>query len=172
MSYKSVIRCVLYAALFVGSIASFGQSAIAPPAHPITVEQVQKMMTVTHATDRMSDSIHKMIAQQKAATPYFPDAFWSDFEVEFAKLDWVSIATPIYQKYLSQEDAEKAIAFYETDAGQHALDASMSVYNDMAQAGFARGKEIGTRLGEKYQSQIIENMKKAQQSQGAAPSQK
>lgn len=171
---KTVVRnTVLVVGLLVGLGASgLAQTPLEPPAHPVTAEQVRQLMATTHAMDRMNDSIHKMIAQQKQAMPFFPDAFWTDFEAEFAKLDWVAIATPIYQKYLSQEDADKAIAFYQTSAGQHALDASMSVYNDMAQAGFERGKEIGQRLGEKYQEQIMENMKKARQSQAPSPENK
>ena len=162
--FPKSIRClVVFAALAGYAAITSGQSAPITPAHPVTTEQVRRLMTISHATDRMKDGIHQMIAQQKKAVPYFPDAFWSDFEIEFAKLDWVAIATPIYQKYLSQEDAEKAIAFYTTEAGQHALDSGMAASAEMSAAGFEQGKAIGTRLGVKYQTQIEENMRKAQQ---------
>jgi len=155
---------IFLVACLCASVGGFAQSKPIPPLHPITPEQVQHLMNITHATARMSDGIHQMIDQQKKAMPYFPDAFWSDFEVEFAKLDWVSIATPIYQRYLSQEDAEKAIVFYSTEAGQHSLDSAMAVNLEMSTAGFEQGKAIGARLGEKYKTQIEENMRKAQQS--------
>lgn len=164
------IRCfILLAALFCVAGHSFGQSAPVAPAHPMTAAQVRQLMTVTHSTDRMQQGIKQMIAQQKTATPYFPDAFWAEFHTEFMKLDWVAIATPIYQKYLSQEDAEKAIAFYSTEAGQHALDSSTAVYDEMSKAGFDQGKAIGMRLGEKYKDQIQGNMRKMQQSTPVAP---
>jgi hypothetical protein len=164
-------KLVLVCGLLGVSSAALCQS-VTPPEHPITTEQVRQMMELTHSADRMKESVSKMIQQQKAAVPFFPDAFWTDFESEFAKLDWVSLSAPIYQKYMSTEDADKAIAFYKTSAGQRALEAGFSAYNDMAQVGFQKGREIGQRLGEKYKEQIAENMKKAQQTQGAPPTQK
>ena len=141
-------------------------AAPAPPAHPVTAEQVKQLRQVTHSVDRMSDSIHNMIEQQKKLMPYFPDAFWTDFQAEYAKVDWISLATPIYQKYLSEEDAAKAIAFYSTDAGQRAFNAGMAMAGEMTQVGFEQGKAIGARLAQKYQKEIEENMRKAQQSSG------
>jgi hypothetical protein len=122
-------------------------------------------MQAAHALEQMQAGMHKMIQQQQAAMPIFPAAFWTDFEAEFAKVDWVAIATPIYQKYLSQEDAEKAIAFYSTEAGQRAIKSTYSVSSEMSAKGFEIGKEIGTRLGAKYQQQIEDAARKMQQSQ-------
>jgi hypothetical protein len=111
----------------------------------------------------MQEGVHKMILQQQKAMPFFPAGFWTEFEAEMMKVDWITIATPIYQKYLSQEDADKAIAFYSTEAGQRALSSSIAVTEEMGAKGFDIGKEIGGRLGEKYQKEIEEGMKKMQE---------
>jgi hypothetical protein len=159
-------QLALCAVLCLFAAASYGQATPPPPAHPITAEQVKQLMTITHSVDRMNETVHNMITQQKTALPYFPEAFWTDFEAGYAKLDWIALATPIYQKYLSEEDAAKAITFYSTDAGQRALNAGMAMTTEMAQVGFEQGRAIGARLGEKYQKEIQENMRKAQQSSG------
>ncbi len=173
MLLKSLCRVfVCSTALALMSAApTYCQAADTPPANPVTTDQVRELLDLTHAVDRMGESIDKLLEQQKTAMSFMPDAFWSDFKVEFKKLDWVAIAAPIYQKHLSQEDAVKIIAFYKTEAGQHALDSSFAVYNEMSQAGFEQGKIIGTRLGAKYQTQIQENIRKAQQAspQTSAP---
>jgi hypothetical protein len=151
------------------SAPTTAEDTIKPPAHPITPDQVRQLMNVAHATDQIQTGMHKMILQQQAAMPIFPAAFWSDFEAEFAKVDWVAIATPIYQKYLSQEDAAKAIDFYSTAAGQQALKSTYAVSGEMSAKGFEIGKAIGARLGAKYQQQIEDAARKLQQAQPTPP---
>ena len=168
MSIKTCkrISMLVLSAVSGFAVASYGQTNPPPPAHPITPAEVKELMEVTHMVDRMKDSVHTMIPQQKKALPYFPDEFWTDLEAEFAKLDWVALATPVYQRYLSEDDANKAIAFYSTDAGQRAFKAGIAMSTEMTQMGFEQGRVIGARLAEKYQKEIQENMRKAQQSSG------
>jgi len=157
-------RALILAAVCLGVSRTMEAQSAPPPAHPVTAEQVKQLMTVTHSADRVREGIHKMIVQQQAALPFFPAGFWTDFEAEMAKVDWIAIATPIYQKHLSTEDADKAIAFYSTDAGQRSLDSSMAVVEEMQAKGFELGKSIGAQLGQKYQTEIQDGMRKAQQS--------
>lgn len=147
--------------------ATENKFAVTPPVHPITTEQVAQMMRLAHSAERVQEGVHKTILQQQKALPFFPPAFWTDFEAEMMKVDWAVIATPIYQKYLSVDDGDKAIAFYSTDAGQRALNSATAVTEEMSVKGFDIGKEIGARLGEKYQKEIEESMKKMQQQKAA-----
>lgn len=144
------------------------KSAVTSPAHPITGDQVRQLMRLAHSTERVQEGVHKSILQQQKAMPFFPSAFWTEFEGEMMKIDWAVIATPIYQKYLSAEDGDKAIAFYSTEAGQRALNSATAVTEEMGAKGFDIGKEIGARLGEKYQKEIEENMKKLQEQKAAS----
>ncbi len=161
--------CVMVAVCLGALRSGLAQSAPIPPTHPVTSEQVKQLMTITHSTERMRDGMHKMIQQQQASVPYFPAGFWTDFEAEMAKIDWIAIATPVYQKYMSQEDAEKAIAFYSTEAGQRSLDSSMAVMQEMSAKGFEIGKDVGVRIGQKYQAEIQENMRKMQSAPASSP---
>jgi|GEM_PF-424268 len=161
---KRTLCAVALAGVFAVTGSAYGQGVAKTPEHPVTAEQVKKLMTITHSTDRILEGMHKMIVQQKVSLPFFPDAFWTDFEAEMAKVDWVAVATPIYQKYLSTEDADKAIAFYATDSGQRSLDSSMAVMMEMTAKSSDIGREAGGRLGQKYAAEIEANMKKLQQS--------
>ncbi len=164
MKLLEVVRSGAFAGILFAGLQTLHAQAVAtppPPAHPVTTEQVRRLMSETHTTDLMQSAMHTMIEQQRQTTPMLPAGFWADFEVEMAKIDWVAIATPVYQKYLSQDDAEKMIAFYGTEAGQHAIMVSSAVMNEMSQKGFELGKDIGTRVGMKYAEEIQRNMQNA-----------
>lgn len=136
------------------------------PAHPVTQAQVQKLMEISHAAERMREGFHKMMQQQKQALPpIFPDAFWSDLETELNKIDWVAMATPVYQRHMSEEDAARAIEFYSTAAGKRTLDSSTAVMEEMSQKAMALGKAAGDSVAQKYRPQIEENARKFQQQQ-------
>lgn len=166
---RRIVFCLIFSSLLGSAAISLGQAAPLLPLHPATQVQVKQLMTVTHMAERMRDGMHKMIVQQQAAAPMFPPQFWSEFEVEMNKIDWIGVATPVYQKYMSEEDAAKAIAFYSTDAGQRSLDSSLAVSLELNAKGFELGKEAGARIGKKYAAQIEENMRKAQPSQMESP---
>lgn len=180
---QSRLGATLGVLLFVCSAGVLGQAAkpaspppaqaaaaTTPPAHPVTAQQVAKLMEVTHATTRMRDGMRQMIQQQqKAMPPIFPAGFWTDLESELNGIDWVAVATPIYQKHLSEEDAQKALAFYQTDAGQRSLESGFAVMQEMSQKGFELGRAAGEHVSQKYSAEIQENAKKLQEKQQAAP---
>jgi hypothetical protein len=127
-------------------------------------------MALTHATDTVTATIKNQIEIQKKQGPQiFPDAFWTDMQAEFAKVDWVKIATPVYQRYFSEEEAEAVITFYSTPVGQKVLESSQVMTQELSSQGYTLGAEIGKRVAEKYKDQIEANMKKLQKPD-AAPS--
>lgn len=125
----------------------------------MTAAQVKKLMDVTHAIDLMHTMIRQGIEQQKKAAPFMPDAFWSDFETEIEKVDWIALATPAYQRHFSEDDADKLIAFYQTDLGQRTLKVTPLVMQEVSAKGVQIGQDIGQRLAQKYMDQIQQNIK-------------
>jgi hypothetical protein len=146
-----------------GAAAAADETSSPLPQHPITREQVQMMLQQTHMLDMMVGTVHRMIPMQKQAMPYLPDVFWDQLESEFAKEDWLTVLTPIYQKHLSQEDAAKVIEFYSTPAGQHVLTATPLMMQEAQAAGQAKGREIGERVGEQHRAEIEAWMQKYKQ---------
>jgi hypothetical protein len=150
---------------------SFAQEQTpAPPAHPVTLQQIEKMMALTHSVDRVKTLMHSSIEIQKnQKTQILPPAFWSDFQDEMDKIDWVKIATPVYQRYFSAEEADSVIAFYSTPVGQKVLASSTAITQELSAQGYAIGKEAGERIAQKYQKEIQENTRKAQPQQNSSP---
>ncbi|HXC94045.1 MAG TPA: DUF2059 domain-containing protein [Edaphobacter sp.] len=143
----------LFFSLFPFALAQ--DKPLAPPARPATLEQVEKLMKLTKAADRIKSLMHSNIEVQKNQKPQlFPSAFWDELEQELDKIDWIKIATPVYQRYFSVEEADSVIAFYSTPVGQKVLESSTVMTQELSAQGFKLGKEIGERLGEKYQKEI------------------
>lgn len=147
--------------LTVSVSGAFAQ-AEGPPAHPITTEQVKRLLLMTHTLERIQTLMHTSIEQQKKITTVLPPAFWDDLELRIEKIDWVALATPVYQRHLSQEDAEKIIAFYSTDVGQRALTATMEISTELQQAGQELGKKMGAEVAQKHSAEIQERMRQQQ----------
>jgi len=165
---KNLCLLLLFA-LAGGSMALSQQSPVppTPPAHPATVEQITKLVQITHSADRMRSVMHAMVLQQQKNAPQiFPAAFWTDLEAELGKIDWINISIPLYQRYFSEEEANSVIAFYSTPVGQKVLDSSAAMSQELLAKGSELGKEAANRVAAKYQTEIQENIKK-QQSTGA-----
>ena len=173
-SFKVSLVVPLMALCFVWFVFPlFGQIDTKPslPLHPATTEQIQKIVTLTHTTERVQKMMLEQIAVQKKSGPqFFPAAFWDDMQGELTKIDWVKIAVPVYQRYFSVEEADAVIAFYSTPVGQKTLNSSMAASQELYTQGFSLGKEIGQRIGQKYSKEIEENMKKMQQQASPAQS--
>jgi hypothetical protein len=127
-------------------------------------------MALTHAADRVKAAMHANIQAQKSQKPQiFPPVFWTEAEQELDKIDWIKIATPVYQRYFSVEEADSVIAFYSTPIGQKVLESSTIMGQELSTQGFTLGKEIGLRLGQKYQKEIQDNARKLRSEQSTSP---
>jgi hypothetical protein len=159
--------------LFAFLPTAFGQDTPPPPpppAHPATLAQIQKLVALTHAAERVKAAMHANIQTQKSQRPQIlPPEFWAELEQEFDKIDWIKIATPVYQRYFSVDEADSVIAFYSTPIGQKVLESSTIMTQELSTQGFTIGKEIGERLGQKYQKEIQDNARKLQSEQSASP---
>lgn len=146
------------------STGSFAQtSPLPPPAHPVTRSQVEQLFAVTHMLDHLNKMMEPQMDAGRKQFPFFPEVFWTEMAAEFKKVDWIGLATPVYQKYLSEEDADKVIAFYKTDAGQRALEASFGVSTELMEKGRDLGAEIGKRVADRHKAEIEESIKKYQE---------
>jgi hypothetical protein len=133
---------------------------------------IEKLVTLTHAADRIKAAMHANIQTQRdQKQQIFPPVFWNELEQELEKIDWIRIATPVYQKYFSVEEADAVIAFYSTSVGQKVLESSAVITQELTTQGYAIGKDIGQKLGEKYKKEIQENAKKIQSERNASQSQ-
>lgn len=149
-----------------GSQPANGSADAAPPLHPITLAQTKEMFELMHFQSTMQQILHTTIARQREAAPFVPEDVWQDFESSFGKVDFIEVFLPIYQKYLSQEDAAKALEFYRTPAGQHTLTVMAPLMQDVSQASQHKGEEIARQVFDRHRQEIEDAARKSGQPVG------
>jgi hypothetical protein len=145
---------------------SAGNSA--PPAHPITLEQTKEMFQLMHFHETMLSMLHANLQAQRERAPFVPEDVWQDFETSFGRADFIPVFLPVYRRYLSEEDAARALDFYRTPAGQHVLAVMPPLMQDVATAAQAKGEEIAQEVFERHHDEIEAAQKKFNQ-QGTPP---
>ncbi len=123
----------------------------------------------------MDGMMNQMISMQNQQAPFIPQSVWDDFRATFKATDFVSLFLPVYQKYLSEEDAAKSIEFYQTPAGRRMLEAMPLMMADISAVAGQKGEEIGHSVVERHMPEIQAAAKKYQeehatpQPSGSAP---
>ncbi len=104
----------------------------------------------------------QMIAMNKQAAPFIPQDVWTDVQTGIDGIDYPTMMQPIYAKYLSQEDAAKALEFYRTAAGKRVLQAFPPMLGESVGAAQQKGRQVGRDAIEKHRPEIEEAQKKYQ----------
>ncbi len=127
-----------------------------------------------HFQSTMQTMLHQNLEQQRQRAPFIPSDVWQDFETSFAKVDFSQVFLPVYQKYLSEDDAAQALKFYRTPAGQDTLKVMPALMGEIGQASEQKGEEITRQVLERHRQEIETAEKKYQQSRmgSGAPQQK
>lgn len=120
-----------------------------------------------HFQSTMQTMLHENLEQQRARAPFIPNDVWQDFETSFAKVDFSQVFLPVYQKYLSQDDAAQALKFYRTPAGQDTLKVMPALMGEIGQASEQKGEEITKQVLERHRQEIEAAEKKYEQSRAA-----
>ena len=133
-----------------------------PPAHPITMQQTRELLDLMNYKNMEQTNWSQMIAMNKRAAPFIPDDVWTDVQTNINSIDYPTLMQPIYAKYLSQEDAAKALAFYSTPAGKRVLQAFPPMLGESVGAAQRKGREVGRDAIEKHRPEIEAAQKKYQ----------
>jgi hypothetical protein len=149
--------------------AAEGPEITPSPAHPITLEQTRKMFELMNFQKSMDGMMNQIIASQDQQAPFIPTAVWDDFRSSFQSTDFVALFLPVYQKYISTEDAAKSLEFYETPAGHHMLQVMPPMMSDIYKLAGQKGQEIGQAVVQRHMAEIQAAAKKYQEDH-AAPS--
>ncbi|MFL6429783.1 MAG: DUF2059 domain-containing protein [Acidobacteriaceae bacterium] len=134
----------------------------APPAHPITMEQTRELLDLMDYKSIEQNNWSQMIAMNKQAAPFIPSDVWTDVQTNINGIDYPTLMQPIYAKYLSQEDAAKALEFYRTPAGKRVLQSMPPLLGESVQAAQQKGRQVGRDAIEKHRTEIEAAQKKYQ----------
>jgi uncharacterized protein len=154
-------RLSAYAICFALCSTSALAQQNAPPANPITPEQTREIYRLTGVPALMHAMAKQALTLQRANSPeYIPDSVWQDLASSFDKIDLAGALTAAYQKYLSEEDGEKIIAFYKTPEGQHLLAAAPAIMQSAGEVAKREGAKVGMQVFARHTDEIIEAKKK------------
>jgi hypothetical protein len=143
-------------------ISSLTPGAITPPAHPITMEQTRELLDLMEYKKMEQSNWSQMITMNKQAAPFIPQDVWTDVQTGIDGIDYPNLMQPIYAKYLSQEDAAKALEFYRTPAGKRVLQAFPPMLGESVGAAQQKGRQVGRDAIEKHRLEIEAAQKKYQ----------
>ena len=144
------------------SISPLTPGQPAPPAHPITMAQTRQLLDLMEYKKIEQSNWSQMIAMNKQAAPFIPSDVWTDVQTNVDGIDYPTLLQPIYAKYLSQEDAAKALEFYSTPAGKRVLQSMPPMLGESVQAAQQKGRQVGRDAIEKHRPEIEAAQKKYQ----------
>jgi uncharacterized protein len=146
----SISRPVL-AAVLLFSVFAFSQQ---PPADsPASREQILKMFEVMHIRQQMRPMMEGMFKQQselvrETMKQRYPQMTDQEMErtnnamiesvKDFPFDDMLADMIPVYQKHLTQADAEAMIAFYSSPTGQKLMQELPAITSEGMQAAYPR----------------------------------
>lgn len=88
-----------------------------------------KMLEVSKSMDAMKQLAPQIIAMTKQQVPNAPQEFWNELEKTMVGMydEIIKAMIPVYHKYLSLEDIQDIIKFYETPVGQKLADSNTKI---------------------------------------------
>lgn len=108
-----------------------------------------KMMKSSGATAAIDVMIPQIVEMMKQTAPNAPQSLWDSF-VEKCKSKFgdklVELYVPIYKKYMTLDDLNQLIAFYETPIGKKMSTTSPKIMVEGMQIGQKLGMEIANEL--------------------------
>ena len=126
----------------------------------ITVAQVdpdysktlKEMFEVSGTEDSYKTMITQMFTVFKQQYPDVKPELWSELEGEFLSTslnDLVVMLVPVYQKYMTKEDLEEIIVFYQTPTGKKFAANTPLIIQGSMQVGQQWGLEVGQEFEKK-----------------------
>ena len=116
---------------------------------------LKKLLEVSGTEERHKTSITQMSAILKEQYSGLNTELFDEIEKEFLKTtldDIVDMYVPIYSKYLTQNDLEELITFYQSPVGQKFVKCTSSITQESVQVGM----QWGMKIKEKYEEKMKE----------------
>lgn len=88
-----------------------------------------KMLEVSKSMDAMKQIAPQIISMVKQQAPEAPEEFWNELEKGMLEMydQIIKAMIPVYEKYLTLEDIEGVIRFYETPVGKKLAESNTKI---------------------------------------------
>jgi hypothetical protein len=110
------------------------------------------MFKVSGTEESYQAAIKQMFSMFKEQSPNVKSTIWEEFENEFLHTsinELVDMLAPVYKKYMTKEDIETMIQFYETPVGQKYAKSTPLIMRESMEIGQQWGARIGEEIGHK-----------------------
>ena len=134
------IRIFIIASLFIISSQVSGQG------DKEYSETLKKMFKVSGYEESYQTAINQMITMFKKQYSNVESDVWDELEKEFSKtsiIELTEMLIPVYSKYLTINDLQELIRFYETPVGKKFAKNSPLIIQESMQIGQQWGMKIG-----------------------------
>jgi uncharacterized protein len=133
---------------------------------PAKEAKIRQLMDVTGAKDLGAQLMEAGISQFRASVvdsqpdnpraQQFADAFATRFQKHFDPRTLTETVVPIYDKYLSDEDLQGLIDYYQSPLGQRMLKVLPEVAHESQMAGFALGQKAAQETMDELRAEYPE----------------
>lgn len=116
---------------------------------------LKKMFEVSGTEVSFQTAIKQMFSMYRQQSPSIDADIWADLEKEFSKTslnDLTEMLVPVYSKYLSVDDLQELIQFYETPIGKKFAKSNPLILQESMQV----GQEWGLKIGQDFQRKLEE----------------
>jgi len=140
-----------------GSAASGPNAAVSsenPPAHPVTVAQVYRILELTGANTLRREMLDGMLPHLKEMMPYMPQDVILDIQRSLGSADYEGAMVRAFQQRLSTEDAAAMIAFYESPAGRHVVAVMPRVLDESRDDAAELGQQVMIEVIRRHKDEI------------------
>jgi len=117
---------------------------------------LKKMFEVSGAEETYKNVITQMISIYKQEYTDIRSEFWKEIENELLKTslsDLAELLVPVYNKYMTKEDLESIIEFYESPIGKKFAKNQPMIVQESMQVGQQWGKKLGQEIANKILKQ-------------------
>jgi hypothetical protein len=129
------------------------QIPVPPKIDPAKEASIRKLLDVIGIRASMEQTVKNMTDMSQASlaralpkndnSQKFAEFFYQKLQAKLNTDDFVGLIIPIYEKYLTSEDIEGLIRFYESALGQRALKVLPQIVQEAQTAGFQWGQRVG-----------------------------
>ncbi len=152
------------------AIAAPAANTPPPPEHPLTNEQAHQLMELTGTSKlkpELIENMHKYFA--RSFPPFVPQDVKDDLNASIDKMDVDTPVLAVYKKYISTEDATKAIEFYKTPAGHRIAESESALTAEVQRAATQVGQQTAKEAIDRHRPEIEAAQKKYQEEHAAKP---
>lgn len=107
---------------------------------------LKNMFEVSGSEESYQTIINQLFTMFKQQYPDVEVAIWNDLEKEFSQTsinDLTEMLVPVYSKYMTQEDLEELVKFYQTPIGKKFAKNTPLILQESMQVGQQWGMKIG-----------------------------